>query len=221
MQSKNPECLLFEFSQKQSIRLGLGCRHYFEGDLNKDKQRGGGREIRNLYVSSVYEWILAVGSWDSVLLGTLGRITQSILQTCPSEGRGSWACHISLQICPQQCPSGHILFLWCDLEVPLFKDLDRCATLVEVVLYDIRSLDVKGDTASSCFSWDAHACRKPEGALTEKLYGVPAIRPTWGPSYSQHWPRIGTGQFFWWFPSTLGHQVTLSLCIFPSEAQIS
>lgn len=88
-------------------------------------------------------------------------------------------------------------------------------------MYDIRSFDIKGDTASSCFSGDAHACRKPSGALTEKLFGVPAIRSIWGPSYSQHWPRIRTGHFLWWFPSTLGHQVTLSLCIFPSEAQTS
>lgn len=141
--------LLFEFSQKQSIRQGLGCRQYFEGDFNKHMQRRAGSETRNLYVSSVYEWILAVGSWDSVLLGTLERIMRSILQNCPSEGRGSRACHTSLQICPQQCPPDHILFLGCDLEVPLFKDLDSFSTLVEVVLYDVRSLDVKGDTASS------------------------------------------------------------------------
>lgn len=81
--------LLFELSQKQSMRQGLGCRQSFEGDFNKHMKRSAGRETRNLYVSSVYEWILAAGSWDSVLLGTPERIMWSILQNCPSEGRGS------------------------------------------------------------------------------------------------------------------------------------
>lgn len=48
MQVKTMNAFYLNFSQKQSIRLGLGCRQYFEGNLNKHKQRGGGSEIRNL-----------------------------------------------------------------------------------------------------------------------------------------------------------------------------
>lgn len=109
----------------------------------------------------IYEWVLAVGSQDSVLLGTLKRIMYNTPQIVPVRDKEVGCGIFPFQIRPQQYPPGHNLFLQCDLEVPLFKGLGGFATLVEVVLYDIRSLDLKGDTVSSCFSWDAPACRKP------------------------------------------------------------
>ena len=144
-------------------------------------------------MSSVYEWILAVGSWDSVLLGTLERIMQSILQNCPSEGRGSWACHTSLQICPQQCPPDHILFLGCDLEVPLFKDLDSFSTLVEVVLYDVRNLDVKGDTASSCFSGMLMLVGSPKEPSQRNYMVFQLSEPSEDPATASTDPELGLG----------------------------